>query len=343
MLASIAEGWLLEYAHRRAGRAFRRTIGAVLVTTLGIALYVDPEHGKTLFGLGTKFSAAVRAAGSGEDGVLFGALAISMALAVFLFLAGVALAQASLALPAVPVSPPRKTRIWTLSDRPGFALAQCLILQIMRTSEIRRPILTVLALGLPVVLFAKGGQQAATTLVIACPLAVALSWSVNTFGVIGPAMSWMASQPNAMRLLPRVAVGVQIGMTAALATACYLPVAGFAGWRQTMSLAAGLAVSTALTTRGSLTKAIKRPFLARLGSRGDTIVPPLTAVSYTMRFALIAGQLGVLTLNQSTRPLAQAILLILLGGWSALRTLWLFREWDNPARKSFVVAAVASA
>ena len=189
------------------------------------------------------------------------------------------------------------------------------------------------------------GPQSATTLVIACPLAIALSWGVNVFGVIGQAMPWLMSQPHAMRLLPSIAVGLQVAMTVSLAGLCYLPasVVGGQTGQQTLNLAAGLAVSTALTTRGSLTKAIRRPHLTRLGSRGDSIVPPLTAVGYTMRFALLAGQLGVLTLNSGVHPERQAALVGWLCVWSILRGTRLLRKWRDPALQSSVVAAVASA
>ena len=344
ILSSVAEGWLLELVHRRAGRLVRRTAGGVVLVVLVTALLLDPGHGKTLFGVGTVFSATVRAAGQGDTFAFTSGLTVMLVLTLVLFVVGITLARAALSLPAVPTAKPKPVRAYRMPNRPVFALARLLSLELIRTNEIRRPILTVLALGLPVVVFTHGSARAATTLVIACPLAVALSWCVNTFGVIGPAMPWLASQPHTMRLLPRVAIGTQVVMTLALAFVCWAPVAWMNPLRASVDLAAGLAVSTALTTRGSFTKSVRRPFLARLGSRGDTIVPPLAAVGYTIRFAFLAGQLGVLTLNTGAdKPYLQALMVVWFTAWSALRTVYLLHRWDDPALRSSVIAAVASA
>ncbi len=220
---------------------------------------------------------------------------------------------------------------------------QLLVRQMARTVEVRRPILAVVVLGMPAVWLSGGDRLVMTTLVLATPLAVALAWGVNCFGVLGAAMPWLASQPNLLRWLLWTVTAIQVAVVAVLAILCWAPpwVAGVVDTRDIASLAAGLAVSTAVTTRSAVAKAVGRPYLARLGEGGDVIVPPLAATNYALRFALWGGQFGVIVLAQSDRLLQVALVGAALV-WSSVRFAALLGQWRNRAVQAYVVATVAA-
>lgn len=343
LLASVAEGWAIELAHRRFGRYARRGIAAALALGLGVAAYQDPQHGRTIFGVGEVITETVRAATQGHFAVVIGRAAVLFAVAVALFVAGLVLCRATLALPA-PVHAVRaeRRRVIPMSGNPNLALAQIMLAQIMRASEVRRPLLTVFFIGISAV-WIGGHGNAMTTLVVAVPLSVALAFGINIFGVLGPAMSWFASQPGMMRRILVFAAAIQIAMTVTLTALIWTPatLAGRIDPGDIAAVAAGTAVSTLLTARSSADKSVKRPYAVRTGGRGDMIVPPLTAINYTLRFALWSGQIGVLVM--STDALLQTLLVAFAVAWTSLRFLRLFRYWQDRDVQSFVIHQVAAA
>ena len=132
-------------------------------------------------------------------------------------------------------------------------------------------------------------------------------------------------------------------ITLGLATLVWAPVTfgGRIDLGEVAAIAAGTAVSTMLTARSAAHKSVNRPFLVRLTNRGDMIVPPLTAVNYTMRFALWSGQIGVLVLGQD--GWLQILLVTFALAWATLRFLQLFRQWADHNVQAFVIKQVATA
>lgn len=346
LLAAVAEGWAIEWLHRRLGAKARRSVLAGLATILGAAILLDPAHGRTLFGLGTVYSRTLRAAGEGHIGTTITAIAVLTAVSVGLVFLGASVCQAALALPAVPVAGTKdRKRLIPISRHPQIAMFQILVSIVVRTGEIRRPIGTVLLLGIPAVWITSSGGQTMSTLVIAIPLAVALAWGVNCFGIIGPGMTWLASQPHVMKRLLTLTTLIQIGATMGVALLVWGPplVFGRADLGSVATVAAGLAASAAMTTRSAASKAVRKPLLARLGTRGDVIVPPLTAINYTLRFALWGGQVGVLVMGQGANRQVQGALVVTVLAWTTARYIQLLWQWRDRTTQARVVAAVSAA
>lgn len=343
ILLSVFGGWGVEYVHRRFGATVRRGTAAVLAAAVGLAVYLDADHGQTMFGLGTQITATLRAAAEGRSqGVLVGLGVITIA-ALVLFMGGMVLCRAALALPAA-VSHPRteRRRLVPISTRPQVALLQILFAQAIRIPEVRRPLLTIVVIGVPAIWFGTL-ETVMTTMVVAVPLAVALSFGINLFGLLGPAMPWLASQPRLMRSLFINAAILQIGLTLTIAALLWVPPA-FAGRLDPgdiAALAAGTLTATFLTSRSAAAKSVHRPFLVRLGSRGDMIVPPLTAINYTFRFVLWSGQLGVLVMTRD--GWLQGALVALAIAWSLVRFIQLYRLWSDREVQAYVIKEVSAA
>jgi hypothetical protein len=342
LLLSVCTGWGIELVARAYGAKARRALAAGALAVIGAAICLDPNHGKTLFGIGGQVAATLEAAADNNLALVGRNLAIVATLAVTFFILGLYFCRAALALPApTPANSTTGRRLIPMSTNPTLALAQLLVAQIIRSPEVRRPLLTVMFLGLPAV-WISHQFNVMSTLVVAIPLAVALAFGINIFGILGPAMPWLASQPNLMRRLLLIAVLVQVGTTLLLAFLIWTPaaLAGRIDLGDLAAVAAGTVTSTVLTARSAAHKAVHRPFLVRLGTRGDMIVPPLTAINYTLRFALWSGQIGVLVMTRDT--LLQVLLVVFAIAWSALRLAHLLRTWSNRDVQAFVTKQVSA-
>lgn len=358
VLATVAEGWAIELVHRSFGPVARRSLGLGLAGAVVAAALVDPNHGRTLFGVGDLFSQTLTHAANHQNGLVWAAAGVVLVLGVAIFGLGLVLCRAALAKPAgVSLKARARRRLLPISTRPTVALVQLLLAQIWRTIEVRRPLMTVLVIGIPAALLTGDSTTCAMTMVVAIPLSVALAFGINTFGILGAAMPWLASQPGVMRCLLRITVGVQIGITVLLSVLVWTPatIVDHVSLGSVAAIAAGTAVSTLFTTRSAAAKAVNKPYLIRLGSRGDMIVPPLTAINYTLRFALWSGQLGVLTLNAGDAHFTLAghlfypgvwlqILLVTVAlAWTSVRFVGVFRQWTDRDVQAFIVKQVAAA
>lgn len=343
LLLTVTEGWVIELIYRTYGPTVRKLLFASVLTAVAAAITFDPNNGRTLFGLGEHFVATINAATQHDWPRILAAIGVLAALGAFLLGAGLMACRTALGKPAgVPASRNDRRVLVPMSTRPNIALAQVLFAQVFRTLSIRRPIYTILLLGLPAVMFAPS-FNVMTTFVVAVPLSVALAAGVNFFGVIGSGMPWLASQPGLMRTLLWQVMAVQFLLMLALVALVWMPgtLLGVVDPGDAAAVAAGSFVSALFTTRSATHKSINRPFLVQLGSRGDMIAPPLTTVNYTLRLALWSGQLGVLTL--STDGYLQIALITAAICVVGLRTIQLGRQWADRDVQAFVIRQVSAA
>ena len=334
--------WAIGLSQRLYGRVVRLVAVAVMVTVAGAALLLDPNHGQTLFGAGDLLASAIRRATLGQWMAALPLFTLTMVLTGLFVLIGASLTQAALQRPAVPASVPKSYWRWKISTKPVFALTQILLLQVIRTGAIRRPILAVALAAPPAVVLTHGSFTVMSTLVVTIPLTVALAWGVNVFGVIGPGMTWLAAQPNVSRMILGVAVAIQLSIIAILSVGVWGPAAvfGIIDLRTAASVAAATMVAALITTRSATDKSVRRPYHVSLSQRGDQIIPPLTSINYTLRFVLGGGQIGILVLALQSRPFQ----LVVVGGvatWTTYRFIKLARYWTSRPVQARVVAAVA--
>ena len=339
----VLVAWGIGLAQRVYGRVVRRVIVTVMVCGAGLALFLDPNHGQTLFGAGDPFASAIRKATLGQWTAALPVFTLSVLLTGLFVITGLTLTQAALLRPAVPTPAPRSYWRWKISTRPVFALTQLLVLQVVRTGAIRRPILAVAAVAPPAVFLTHGSLTALCTLVATIPLAVGLAWGVNIFGVIGPGMTWLAAQPNVSRMILGVAVAVQLSIIAILSVGVWGPPAvfGIIDLRTAASVAAATLATSLVTTRSAAAKSVGHPYHVHVTQRGDQIIPPLTSVNYTLRLVLGGGLVGILVLTLPSRPF-QLAAVAWVALWTTYRFVQLTRYWASRSVQSRVVAAVAA-
>jgi hypothetical protein len=345
LLVTTALGWGIELVMRTWGSRVRRILAVILALLVGGGLLLDPRHGQTMFGLGTFYSAALRAPGAGDTATIVWALLGLVTVAVIAFVAGVLACQAALTRPAVPQTIRRTTRRrMPLSRHRRIALLQILAAGLLRTPDVRRALGTVLVMGIPGIALTGGSATSLLSVAIAAPLSTALIWGSNAFGVLGQGMTWLATQPNVLRwLLPLTAL-VQAATVATLIALTWLPAALFGSLdaRTVASVTAAAIVSTAFVTRSAAAKAVRHPTLVRQGTRGDVIMPPMRALNYTVRFMVLGGAVATVTYFAGDDWLRLGLVFGALI-WTAARFWWLRRAWRDRVLQARVVATVSAA
>lgn len=342
LLLATLVAWTVEWIQRRYGHRTRMSIGVVMGAAVATALALDPHHGSTLFGLGNTVVASVRSAAAGETDVVATSLGCAVTAAFVLFVAGMVACRAALALPDVtPPIPRRRGRLLPMSRRPALALTQTVVAQVYRTPSIRRAMRTVLILG-GIAVWVAQTENLLTTLVVAVPLMMALDFGSNAFGILGPAMAWLASQPGTMKRLFWIVAGTQIGVTILIGLALVVPpaLAGRFTHAQVLDVCAGFLVSTVLMSRSAMHKSIHAPALVRTG-RSDPALPPTRLVNYALRYVCWSGLGAVMIMSAPTRTQMALVGLILV--WSLLRYLRLARQWQRPETRAAIIAQVAAA
>lgn len=336
-------GWGLELVIRKFGKRVRLLMAAVVLIIVSTAIYFDPAHGQTLFGLGNAFAETLRQASSGRLEVLLLPFAVSLMILFSLITAGVVAARRSLALPLPVIQRKQERRSAPIK---GSHIRQSLFLLlavIWRTPESRRPILAVVIFGIPGMATVQLSGNVETGVMLAVPMAIALAWGVNLFAVIGQGMSWLSSQPKLLSFIPPVAALLQAFLTMALVTVLWLTALIFGN----SNLAGGGRLITGATVAGFLAAVISqalsiyKPIRARLSGRGDALVPPLTALGYLvmlMMFA-VAPAASVAALPASWRLVSTLGVVVL----SVILLIALHQKWGDQERRSRVVATVASA
>lgn len=334
---SVCATWAAEYLHRSFGPKVRFAIVGGLALILGVALLFDPNHGKTLFGIGTAYSDAISTASQTTSfaDVAF-MLAVPLAIAAALFFVGALVSSISLSRPEyLPVNineeqTVKKVRTHRTFKTPELELLKTLVLAIARSPEGRKPIIAVLLIGIAGALLLGGQQAVSVGFILMVPLVAALAWGANAFGVIGNGLPWLSNQPRLFARLPWLLFGLQVVVTLALFTAIWLPaiVLGKVGASGIISIATGAVATTFIVSRSSMQKSIKTPHPMYFGMRNESLLPPLTTIGYTFRFTFWAGQYGLLTASVGNVKY-QVIAMFAAVVWSLIRMARINYKWQN--------------
>lgn len=337
-------GWVLEWVVRRFGKTRRRILGAVLGSMLGVVLLLDPDHGSTLFGAAAWYTTMLRSGLQGWTATLLAVLAVTVLITVLVMLAGVAASRWALSLPAPAGVAARARRAAPLGTNPTAIAVRLFTRVVWRTLECRRPLASILVFGVPAMLLVGIDGNVEVAMTLAVPLAVALAWGVNVFGVLGTGMTWLASQPALIRRLPLVTTGLQYAATVGLLGLLWL--LSYLGGHSTPET--GQRVLIEATVGGLAVAAycmrlsIEHPVRTRLSGRGDALVPPITALSYLLRLMLLAvAPAVVLSLPVSGTDVARFCAVMVTG--SLLLTAWSQHRWNDPTVRSRVVHVVSTA
>lgn len=339
ILLATTIGWALEWATRRFGRGTRTVVGAVALVALAAVVLPDTDRARRLFGFGETYARWMRDAADGA--AVLPAIAAAI-LALGLLLAGCWATQAALTLPAARhvSSPTRRLARWTrwpLDDTP-----RTLLRVLWRTPECRRPLIAMIALGIPAVALTDVTGTTQAVLMLAVPLALSLTWTANVFGAIGPGMPWLYGQPRLMGQIPRATFAIHVTVVTALVTAlCLVAFArGHSTSTDTVALMAGGLTGALLSGAISVHLAVRKPIRARLAGRGDSLIPPLTALGYLILLGVSACIPAAVVTFLPGIALAAAL------GATAVVALaiqaWTEHAWGKPAQRAQVTAVVAA-
>lgn len=341
--ALTAIGWVIEYVTRRFGRSLRFVLMGLVVAGVGSLLYFSPDHGNSIFGLSPLSYNIIRGTGktpwSSEYLTVASTLAAVSAISILI---GLVLTRLSGRYQphATLLSRRRMTRNFPSSP---LMLGVSLLGRLMgRIPQIRRPILVLLVMGTPTVWLADPTGLSGVSIAVAVPMAIALSWAANAFGLFGTSMSWLSSQPKVLnRLLPAAIIQhVLVSMVTVMYFVAILTLRGVrdAGVLLGILGYAGLATFTAAAVAAALS--VFFPKRTPLASRNDAIVPPLVALTYLagMAAVVIGPSATIVTIG---RPEISVWIVAVTLIASLLLFIYTFIRWSSPKVKARVVNAVS--
>jgi TM2 domain-containing membrane protein YozV len=336
-----AIGWALEWVVRKYGKVRRRILGTTGLAIVTVILLADPDHGGTLFGLARLYTKVIRVGVTGWNLPATLALAGMTVTAAAIMALGVHLARVANRWPPAAASFQR-ARSYRGVGRTPFRISARLLLRTMwRTGEVRRPLISLIVVGMPILFFTPLTSTTETSITFAVPLTIALAWASNAFALIGPGMPWLASSPRALDRLPLAAAAIQLalsgGLLTLLVTASYLT--GHADGPEAVHVLTSGLVATLMCIALSATLSIRRPIRARLAGRGDSLVPAGTSLLYMLLYIAAAGApilaqtLASDDVTKTTAMVAAVALALAVTGWN-------LRSWNRPEVRAHVVLTV---
>ncbi len=350
MLVMSLLAWAIEFTRRRWVASLRWYLAGAASLVVALSVVVDPAHGRTIFGLASWLQTIIRAGVDGAVLSTIGGVAVMLLASGVTFLAGVVVCRRTLVLPAAIERVRQRTGSVTIPIHPSWALFTMLVTTLARTREVRRPIIMMMAIAMPM-LFAwirySGGDPSSMlgSVTMVVPLAMSLGWGVNVFGVLGGAVTLLLAQPRAWKLLLRHIVVVQFAASVILGMVLLVAavLASSMPWSALPPYAAGLVVSSVIATGLSVRYSVEKPHRTRLTGRGDPLVPPIVGLGYVMRIMLTGATTGLLVaVAASLVPWFAVVVgaVVALTTWRSWRRIT--NRWNDPAHRSRVAALVGA-
>lgn len=282
-------GWLVEIFFRKLGKSPRYLLVGGLFALVGVAAWIDPNHGSTLFGLSDAFAKTAREGIHGWTVASIITPIVLVFVAGIILLSGVAFARIATRLPIPAKKKARIHQARSLGNTPVIALWKLLIRVLWRTPEVRRPIVALSAIGVIVMLLVPLNQNVSFSLIAAGPLTVSLAWGMNIFGLFGTGMVWLASQPRLRDKMIWIIFVFQVtaSMVLLLSFWCISFLAGHATPETFWTVFLGGGLSSTICASISLVLSVWKPRRARLSGRGDALLPPLVALGYTLLLVVL--------------------------------------------------------
>ena len=350
MLVMALLAWTIEYTRRRWIATLRWYLAVATGLVVALAVIVDPAHGLSIFGLADWLHTIIRA---GVDGALIpviGGIALMLLVAAVTFLGGVVVCRQTLVMPAAVERVRQRTGSVKIPIHPSWALFTMLVTTLARTREVRRPIIMMIALAMPMLFvwirYSRSDPSSmlgSVTMVV--PLAMSLGWGVNVFGVLGGAVTLLLAQPRAWKLLLRHIILVQLAASVGLGILLMVVAIAVSGmpWSALPPYVAGLAVSSVIATGLSVRYSVEKPHRTRLTGRGDPLVPPIVGLGYVLRIMLTGATTGLAVAVTASLVPWLAMVVAGLVALSALRS-WrrVSNRWNDPAHRSRVAALVGA-
>jgi len=350
MLVMALLAWTIEYTRRRWIATLRWYLAAAASLVVALAVIVDPAHGLSIFGLADWLHTIIHAGVDGAVLSVIGGTALVLVAAAVTFLGGVLVCRQALVLPAAIERVRQRSGSVKIPIHPSWALFTMLVTTLARTREVRRPIIMMIALAMPMlfVWIRYSGSDPSSMLgsvTMVVPLAIALGWGVNVFGVLGGAVTLLLAQPRAWKLLLRHIILVQLAASVGLGVLLMVLAIAISGmsWSALPPYTAGLVVSSVIATGLSVRYSVEKPYRTRLTGRGDPLVPPITGMGYVLRIMLTSATTGLAVAVMATLVPWLAVVAAAFVALSAFLS-WrrVSKRWNDPAHRSQLAALVGA-
>jgi len=350
MLVMALLAWTIEYTRRRWIATLRWYLAAAASLVVALAVIIDPSHGRSIFGLADWLHTIIGAGVRGAALPVIGGVALMLLVAAATLFSGLMACRQTLVMPAAVERGRQRTGSVKVPIHPSLALFTMLVTTLARTREVRRPIIMMIAVAMPM-LFAwirysgsdPSSMLGSVTMVV--PLAMSLGWGVNVFGVLGGAVTLLLAQPRAWKLLLRHIILVQLAASVGLGVLLMVLAIAMSGmsWSALPPYIAGLVVSSIIATGLSVRYSVEKPHRTRLTGRGDPLVPPITGMGYVLRIMLTGATTGLAVAVTASLVPWLAVVVAALVALSALRS-WrrVSNRWSDPAHRSRLAALVGA-
>lgn len=341
---TTAVGWVVEWGARRFKKNKKFILSLTLAAIIlgGMVAYI--YYGFSPYGFGNFILSRLLETNSGLGIEAIVDIFSLWGIILIFFYIGTYLAKKALsyAQPANTKSFYHKAKKPTVSvTRITFRLVtNCL----WRTVEIRKPILALMLFGIPAVSLSPLHGYRIFGLIIAIPMTIALSGGVNIFGILGLGFNWLGAQPKLVKKIPLVAFFIQVAVDYMLIFILWF-IAFLAG---KSSLADGFDVfrSASFVILGtsvlSTYLSITFPKRIQVSGRGNSIIPPLTALGYLILLVVVSGlPLFVLQVHYQSVLYRYGTLTIVI----LLELLVLFlenRKWGDSKIRSRIIHTVSA-
>lgn len=332
VLLSVLFLWAAEYLYRVFGEKTRLLVAGLFLALIGLAIVLNPKNGETVFGIGEIYSYNVKNFTTfdlDQKIIAFGALFF---LSIIFFFGAYFASMKTLAHPErmKPEKKYKRPPKWKTSPFYMVEIIKILVLQIWRNPETKKPIVATILFG-AIMIFVTGGTfSVASTFVIIVPLIVSIAWGSNLFGVLGQGFSWLSSQPYVMGNFIWISYLTQTFITSTIYSLILLPsiIAGKVPVGEIAGMILAFIAVNAAMSRSAIDKSAKHPYPVRAGARGEAILSPASIISYTLRFSLWSGQLGVIILVAGDTMLQLGITFLAVI-WSMARIHLLHKKWNK--------------
>ncbi len=325
--------WVAELLYRKFGETKRLLMLAVTLGVIGLVCFYNQEQASTVFGIGTVYAGLIQ--GFASFDLQFKILSFVILIALWFLLAFIAykISQVALAYPDLFAKKDRSEKpvksVRTFSN-PMIQMMQFVFIQIVRNNEIKKPLILATTFGAVTLYFLVSTPSMLSTIVMIVPLIVCLSWGSNIFGIIGNGLPWLFSKPFSIRYMIWSFYSLQLGLSMAMAILMMAPsfLLGRLDYQTTVSFLIAVLTSGLVMNRSALHKSVYNPQPFKSGHRGEAILPPATLISYTLRFALWAGSLGIISFTIESF-LMQVQLLGIVAFWTLIRLMLLNYKFQN--------------
>lgn len=340
---TVMQSWTTEWMLRAWPTRTRWVVAATIFAGGTIILYLSQTVRGAIAAGAYWYSETLRQiAGTGTDGFFVTAAGLTLVTGVLLT-AGWWVTLRTLQHPAHVTRRGNNVVGAHISTNKWWMLTQIVGLQIVRNKEIRRPLLVVTVLNVVGCWFVTSPQQQ-TSVLLTIPIVMGAAWAANVFGLLGPGMMWLSTQPSLARHLPTVVFTIQGMLSILLCSVCWIvvEVRHHIGAERMLSLMFATIVVTSIMTRAAFTQACRQPHVVRLGSRGDVVVRPGPAIGYALKnvpFAALASAVVLATgiVGQ------QIVVVVVVLMWVAARWAYTYSLWNDPASRAHIVTQVSAA